>query len=74
MNLTISSDNVAGIDILFGIYKALPGNEGSELNSFYRFLFQDTAERAAFLEKYCDYTYIRYRSTMILKVNPKSQE
>lgn len=73
MSLVVSGEDVSDIDTLLGVYKALPGNEDSDLNSFYQFLFQNTAERAAFLEKYCDYSYIKSGATVILKVNLKAQ-
>lgn len=73
MNFTVSSEDISSINTLFETYNSLPayGNGESNINLFYKFLQEDSAERESFLTEYCDYTPLKVGKTYVLKVKPK---
>ncbi|EGK00466.1 hypothetical protein [Dysgonomonas gadei] len=68
----VSAEDISGMDMLFEIYKSLPGNESASQSGFQDFLSVNSAERTVFLETYCDYFFMQVDRTAILKVKPKA--
>lgn len=73
MSVVVSCEDIAGVEALEAIYNSIYAGESNPPVPFYKFILDSTAERDAFLEQYCDYSYVKAGSTVILKIKPKVQ-
>ncbi len=73
MSVVVSCEDIAGMEALEAIYNSIYAGESNPPVPFYKFIIDNTAERSAFLEQHCDYSYVKAGSTIVLKIKPKVQ-